>query len=41
MAETIRYDTSDDPVVANEIAEREAVVKGYNFMDKKAKIPLP
>ena len=23
MAETIRYDTSDDPVVANEIAERE------------------
>ena len=24
-----------------EIAEREAVVKGYNFMDKKAKIPLP
>ena len=24
MAETIRYDTSDDPVVANEIAEKEA-----------------
>ena len=24
-----------------EIAEREAVVKGYNFMDKEAKIPLP
>ena len=24
-----------------EIADREAVVKGYNFMDKEAKIPLP
>jgi len=24
-----------------EIANREAVVKGYNFMDKEAKIPLP
>ena len=24
-----------------EIAEREAVIKGYNFMDKEAKIPLP
>ena len=24
-----------------EIAHREAVVKGYNFMDKEAKIPLP
>ena len=24
-----------------EIADREAVIKGYNFMDKDAKIPLP
>ena len=24
-----------------EIADREAVIKGYNFMDKEAKIPLP
>ena len=24
-----------------EIADREAVVKGYNFMDKESKIPLP
>ena len=24
-----------------EVADREAVVKGYNFMDKEAKIPLP
>ena len=24
-----------------EISDREAVVKGYNFMDKEAKIPLP
>ena len=24
-----------------EIADREAVINGYNFMDKEAKIPLP
>ena len=24
-----------------EVADREAVAKGYNFMDKEAKIPLP
>ena len=24
-----------------EIADRKAVVKGYNFMDKESKIPLP
>ena len=40
MAETIRYDTSDDPVVANEIAEREAesLKVGEELMAKQDKM---
>ena len=40
MAETIRYDTSDDPVVANEIAEKEAesLKIGEELMSKQDKM---
>jgi len=40
MAETIRYDTSDDPVVANEIAEKEAesLKIGEELMAKQDKM---
>ena len=40
MAETIRYDTSDDPVVAHEIAEREAesLKVGEELMAKQDKM---
>ena len=40
MAETIRYDTSDDPVVANEIAEKEAesLKVGEELMAKQDKM---
>ena len=40
MAETIRYDTSDDPVVANEIAEKEAesLKIGEELMAKQEKM---
>jgi len=40
MAETIRYDTSEDPVVANEIAEKEAesLKIGEELMSKQNKM---
>ena len=40
MAETIRYDTSDDPVVANEIAQKEAesLRIGEDLMNKQDKM---
>ena len=40
MAETIRYDTSDDPVVANEIAQKEAesLKIGEDLMNKQNKM---
>lgn len=40
MAETIRYDTSDDPVVANEVAEKEAesLKIGEELMAKQDKM---
>lgn len=40
MAETIRYDTSEDPVVANEIAEKEAesLKIGEELMNKQDKM---
>ena len=40
MAETIRYDTSEDPVVANEIAEKEAesLKIGEELMSKQDKM---
>ena len=40
MAETIRYDTSDDPVVANEIAQKEAesLKIGEDLMNKQDKM---
>ena len=40
MAETIRYDTSDDPVVANEIAAKEAesLKIGEDLMNKQDKM---
>ena len=40
MAETIRYDTSDDPVVANEIAQKEAesLKVGEELMAKQDKM---
>ena len=40
MAETIRYDTSEDPVVANEIAEKEAesLKIGEELMNKQEKM---
>ena len=40
MAETIRYDTSDDPVVAQEVAEKEAesLKIGEELMQKQDKM---